>query len=162
CLHDERLDVCAPVYESPVEGIIPVNRCESGRFLQIFESNFGLRLVQLEYPIGSGNVPAVSIDQREPDWYDKRGLCVIVFLEQTDVKGLLIGVPESFGAHPWVADPVKPLFFELIEPPAGHLLKAFEKLIGICVLQTITREIKGLAGFELFLSDQQAEHADNF
>ena len=78
------------------------------------------------------------------------------------MKGLLFRVPESFGAHPGVADPVKPLFFELIEPPAGHLLEAFEKLIGICVLKTITREVEGLAGFELFLSEQQAEHADNF
>ena len=48
------------------------------------------------------------------------------------------------------------------EPPSGNLLEAFEKLAGICVPKAITREIEGLAGFELFVPKQQAQHADDF
>ncbi len=83
-------------------------------------------------------------------------------LAQRDAERLFFGVPRGFGAHAWVADPVEPLFFELIETSSGNLFEAFEKLVGICVAEAIPCKIEGLAGREVIGSDQQAQHADDF
>ena len=111
--------------------------------------------------VGAGNIGPARIDQGDLDGNGKRVFSARRFLPESDAKPPGHRIECGSGIHLRVPDPVEPLLLELVERFSRHLLETGEKLVGIGVPVPVAGKVEFLSGLELFLSEEQPEHADH-